>query len=234
MKHLRPEVFELNPRAQIEIKQIGKDGHNVVLIENLFLYANDIATLFDEMVFTSDEAIRANSPCFRAILPQVSYLKPLHRKIFELHYTKYGIEEMNLYQNKVMLDQYWDGSNIIDQSSYHPHTDDLNKTNYAIVIFMNRRNIHGGTQFVKVRHDGRWIENITQDNEDARIRNDEDINSPDPAKPWDYDGIRYKRYHLEPMKFNKLISYRTNVIHSPYTDGSFYRNTPRKIITSTF
>ena len=232
MKHLRPEVFELNPRAHIEMKQIGNGGHNLLLIENLFLYADDIATQYDEMIFTSDEAIRANSPCFRAILPQLTYLKPLHRKIFELHFTKYQINDMNL--GRVTLDQYWDGSNIIDQSSYHPHTDDLNKTSYAIVIFMNKKNIHGGTQFVKVRYDGRWIENITQADDAARIRNGEDINSPDPAKPWDYDGIRYKRYHLEPMKFNKLISYRTNVIHSPYTDGSFYRNTPRKIITSTF
>ena len=73
-----------------------------------------------------------------------------------------------------------------------------------------------------------------KDNKEAGLRNRLCFNPPDEAKPWDYDGIKYKRYHLEPMKFNKLVSYRTNVIHGIYTDGSFYKNTPRKTITSTF
>ena len=232
MKYLRPEIFDLNPHAKVEIKSIGKGGHQLVIIENLFLYPNDVATLFDEMIFTSDIGIRANSPCFRAVLPQINYFKPIHRKVFELHFSKYQIRDMSI--DVVNIDQYWDGSNIIEDTSYHPHTDDFNEASYASVIYMNKKNIHGGTQFAKINHNGKWMENITEDNEELQLRNRLCFNPPDEAKPWDYDGIKYKRYYLEPMKFNKLVSYRTNVIHGIYTDGSFYKNTPRKTITSTF
>ena len=92
---------------------------------------------------------------------------------------------------------------------------------------MNEKNIHGGTQFIRHTINGKEISSGTDEvfQQDTTIR----LNTP-----WDYEPLEWQRYHLVPMKFNRLVSYRNNLIHSMYTDGNFYRNTPRKTIVSNF
>ena len=237
MKVLRPDLFDLNDQAEITIKEIGEENSQLVVIEDLFAYPHDILNLFNNMIFSEDELLRSFSPCYRSLLPQKGYLKPLFRKLFELMYPRYGITDMKM--NLMNFDQYWDHSPIVKLESYPPHVDFLEQKaedyrSYALVIFMNKDNIHGGTQFVKKRYNGRWIETITQQKEQAELELSDEVLMPDTRKPWDYDEVNLKRYHLEPMKFNKLICYRSNVLHSIYTDGSFYQDKSRKTITSTF
>ena len=237
MRVLREDLFDLNDQAEITIKEIGEENSQLVVIDQLFAHPHDISGLFNDMLFSQDEVLRSSSPCYRSLLSQRGGLKPLFRKLFELMYPRYGVTDMKM--NLMNFDQYWDHSPIVKVSSYPPHVDFLEQKpedyrNYALVIYMNREHIHGGTQFVKKRYDGRWIETITQQKEQAELELGDDVIIPNRYHPWDYDEVNLKRYHLEPMKFNRLISYRTNVLHSIYTDGDFYRNTPRKTITSTF
>ena len=93
---------------------------------------------------------------------------------------------------------------------------------------MNERNIHGGTQFL--RHATSFVE-TADTRQDEVLQQNTNIR---PATPWDYFDSEWQQYHLVPMKFNRLISYRNNILHSIYTNGSFYRNTPRKTIVSNF
>ena len=237
MRVLREDLFDLNDQAEITIKEIGEENSQLVVIEDLFAHPYDVLNLFNDMIFSEDELLRSSSPCYRSLLPQKSYLKPLFRKLFELMYPRYGISDMKM--NLMNLDQYWDHSPIVKLESYPPHVDFLEHRaedyrSYALVIYMNKDNIHGGTQFVKKRYNGGWIETITQQRDEAELELSDEVLIPDRSKPWDYDEVNLKRYHLEPMKFNKLICYRSNVLHSIYTDGSFYRNNSRKTITSTF
>ena len=226
MKLLRADLFELNPHRRVQSVRIGEGRHHLVIIDDLFRHPMDVSKLFTELVYTDDEQIRRAAPTFRC-----SMLFPnrdeIYRDIFEQHYKVYKIDVLSEWSTPSGFDLYWDQSPIIKPVSYAPHVDLAERTNYAFVIYMNERNIHGGTQFI--RH--------TVNGAETSTGSDEAFDQPTTvrfASPWDYEPLEWQRYHLAPMKFNRLVSYRNNLLHGIYTNGSFYRNTPRKTIVGNF
>ena len=230
MRVLRPDLFDLNPRRRIHSKRIGEGRHHLVIIDDLFQHPRDINNLFNELLYSDDTNIRDGAPTYRC-----SMMFPTRRLIYQelmrLHHQVYS-DIKRVEENGTAFDQYWDGSPIIDIKSCVPHVDTTPRGSYAFVIYMNEKNLHGGTQFL--RHTTNQRESVKfweqQDmnevfNQDTTIRF---------ATPWDYEPLEWQRYYLSPMRFNRLISYRNNLLHSMYTNGSFYRNTPRKTIVSNF
>jgi len=230
MKVLRPDLFDLNPRRRIHSKRIGEGRHHLVIIDDLFQHPRDINNLFNELIYSDDTKIRDGAPTYRC-----SMMFPTRRLIYQelitLHHKVYS-DIKSMEENGTAFDLYRDQSPIIDIKSYVPHVDSTPRGSYGFVIYMNEQNLHGGTQFLRHTTNGR---------ESVRSWGDQDMNevfNQDTtirlATPWDYEPLEWQRYHLAPMRFNRLISYRNNLLHSMYTDGSFYRNKPRKTIVSNF
>ena len=226
MRVLKADLFDLNPRRKVQSVRIGEGRHHLVIIDDLFLHPRDINNLFNELPYTDDEQIRRAAPTYRC-----SMLFPnrdqIYREGFEQHYQAYGIKLISEWSTPSGFDQYFDGSPIIKPVSYAPHVDLQERTNYALVIYMNEQNIHGGTQFVRHTINGKEISN----GKDEVFQQDTTIRF---STPWDYEPLEWQRYFLAPMRFNRLVSYRNNLLHGIYTDGSFYRNTPRKTIVGNF
>ena len=226
MKLLRPDLFDLNPEMKIHSLRIGKGEHHLVIIDDLFQHPRDVSRFMDELPYTDDKEIRQATPAYRCVM-NFPKRELIYRRVFELHYKAYPhINELK--EERLSFDRYFDGAPIINVKSYPPHVDFDQRGSYAFVIYMNERNIHGGTQFL--RHSTLGVE--TCDNrQDEVLQQETTILLP---TPWDYLPSEWQQYHLAPMKFNRLISYRNNILHSVYTNGSFYRNTPRKTIVSNF
>ena len=226
MKLIKPGLFELNPRMRIHSERIGEGEHHLVIIDDLFLHPSKVSKFMDDLPYTDDKELRRAAPTYRCVM-NFPTRENIYRRVFELHYKAYPhIKELK--EERLSFDQYFDGSSIIDVKSYPPHIDDYKRGRYALVIYMNERNIHGGTQFL--RH-------ATLGKESADDRDHDVFQNPTSirlATPWDYLESEWHQYHLVPMKFNRLISYRNNLLHSMYTNGSFYRNHPRKTIVSNF
>ena len=226
MKLLRPDLFDLNPRMRINSLRIGEGRHHLVIIDDLFQHPRDVSRFMDELPYTDDKEIRRATPAYRCVM-NFPKRELIYRRVFELHYKAYPhINELK--EERLSFDQYFDGAPIIDIKSYPPHVDFDQRGSYALVIYMNERNIHGGTQFL--RHATSFVE-TADTRQDEVLQQNTNIR---PATPWDYFDSEWQQYHLVPMKFNRLISYRNNILHSIYTNGSFYRNTPRKTIVSNF
>ena len=226
MKLLRPDLFDLNTEMKIHSLRIGKGEHHLVIIDDLFQHPRDVSRFMDEIPYTDDKEIRQATPAYRCVM-NFPKRELIYRRVFELHYKAYPhINELK--EERLSFDRYFDGAPIINVKSYPPHVDFDQRGSYAYVIYMNERNTHGGTQFL--RHSTLGVE--TCDNrQDEVLQQETTILLP---TPWDYLPSEWQQYHLAPMKFNRLISYRNNILHSVYTDGSFYRNTPRKTIVSNF
>ena len=226
MKLLRPDLFDLNTEMKIHSLRIGKGEHHLVIIDDLFQHPRDVSRFMDELPYTDDKEIRQATPAYRCVM-NFPKRELIYRRVFELHYKAYPhINELK--EERLSFDRYFDGAPIINVKSYPPHVDFDQRGSYAFVIYMNERNTHGGTQFL--RHSTLGVE--TCDNrQDEVLQQETTILLP---TPWDYLPSEWQQYHLAPMKFNRLISYRNNILHSVYTDGSFYRNTPRKTIVSNF
>ena len=227
MKLLRADLFDLNPHREIQSVRIGEGRHHLLIIDNLFRYPRDISKLMDDLHYTDSEEVREAAPTFRC-----SMLFPnrdeIYRVCFEQHFKVYQIKL--LWEQRPSFDRYFDGAPIINPKSCAPHVDVpslTSKSSYAFVIYMNEQNIHGGTQFL--RH--------TVNGMETSLGSDEAFAQPTTVKmdtPWDYEPLEWQQYFLAPMKFNRLVSYRNNLLHSMYTNGSFYRDTPRKTIVSNF
>ena len=228
MKLLRPDLFDLNPHRKIHTERIGEGRHNLVIIDDLFLHPRDISNLFNELIYTDDEQIRLAAPTYRSAM-LFPNRDQIYREVFEQHFKVYQIKLFSAqsYASPPGFDQYFDQSPIIKPVSYAPHVDLAENSSYAFVIYMNEKNLHGGTQFL--RHTINGAETST--GSDEVFQQDTTIRF---ATPWDYEPLEWQRYHLAPMRFNRLVSYRNNLIHGIYTNGSFYRNTPRKTIVSNF
>ena len=227
MKLIKSDLFDLNPHREVKTIRIGKGRHQLVIIDDLFKHPRDISALMDELPYTDHPAIRKKAPTYRCFM-NFPNQHDIYRELFELQYRAYP-EINQLSEERCSFDRYFDGSPVIEPSSCPPHVD--NDKNcapfYALVIYMNERNLHGGTQFL--RHTTLGMETSTG--------KDEAFNRPTtirPGTPWDFLPSEWYLYHLAPMRFNRLISYRNNLLHSLYSNGSFYRNTPRKTIVSNF
>ena len=229
MKILNPKLFDLNPNRTVSRERIGIEENEIIIIDDLFLYPMEIKQIIDDLFYTSDKIVRGQSPCWRSLIPMNG--QQISRELVELNWKRYGIRRKSV-KPFWLADQYLDKSNIVREKNYHPHIDtyDLFSTPYlAVVIYMNKRRLHGGTQFLRDNEIGESIHNKLDMGKlyEKQI----EINR---AKPWDYNPNEWRRYHLVPMKFNRLISYRTNMMHSIYTDGEYYRESSRKTITTTF
>lgn len=229
MKILNPKLFDLNPNRTVSKERIGIEENEIIIIDDLFLYPMEIKQIIDDLFYTSDKIVRGQSPCWRSLIPMNG--QQISRELVELNWKRYGIRRKSV-KPFWLADQYLDKSNIVREKNYHPHIDtyDLFSTPYlAVVIYMNKRRLHGGTQFLRDNEIGESIHNKLDMGKlyEKQI----EINR---AKPWDYNPNEWQRYHLVPMKFNRLISYRTNMMHSIYTDGEYYRESSRKTITTTF
>ena len=224
MKLLKPGLFELNPHRRIHSERIGEGQHHLVIIDDLFQHPREISRLMDELLYSDDEEIRQFSPGYRCVM-NFPLRDQIYREVFQLHYKVYKIQQ--LVEQRPSFDQYFDKSPIIRAESCPPHIDVTPNSSYAFVIYMNEKNQHGGTQFLRHTVNGKETSDGT----------DEVFDQPTTirlATPWDYEPLEWQRYHLAPMRFNRLISYRNNLLHSMYTNGSFYRNHPRKTIVSNF
>ena len=221
MKLLRADLFDLNPQRKIYSERIGEGRHHLVVIDDLFQYPRDINALMDELPYSDHTDIREAAPTFRCSM-RFPGISSIYQELVRAHSDINAVEE-----NNPGFDLYWDGSEIINPKSCPPHVDVTLNSSYALVIYMNEKNLHGGTQFIRHTTNGKEISSGTDEvfQQDTTIRRD---------TPWDYEPLEWQRYHLVPMKFNRLVSYRNNLIHSMYTNGSFYRNTPRKTIVSNF
>ena len=224
MKLLRANLFDLNPRKRVQSIRIGEGRHHLLIIDDLFLYPRDISQLMDDLHYTDSEEVRQAAPGYRCVM-NFPNRDEIYRICFEQHFKVYQIKLLS--EQRPSFDRYFDGAPIIKPRSCAPHIDVTPNSSYAFVIYMNEKNIHGGTQFLRQTVNG--IE--------ASTGSDGASAQPTTIKmdtPWDYEPLEWQQYHLAPMRFNRLVSYRNNLLHSMYTNGSFYRNTPRKTIVSNF
>ena len=222
MRVLDSKLFELNPKRRIREKIIGQGGHRIIIIDDYWSKPKEVSELFNELIYSADDDVRCGSPAYRSFV-NLPY-KRLGRELFELHFPYYKKEQMG--NHPWGFDQYWDKD--IELNRAIPHVDNHKEVApyYALVIYMNEQNLHGGTQFLR-----RLDQQIEQYN---RPMQSYEFSKVRPDNPWQYYEDEFHRYHLEPMRFNKLISYRSDLIHAPYTNGRFYHENPRKIISGFF
>ena len=224
MRIIKNELFELNPRRRIREKIIGQGRHRILIIDDYWKRAKEIAQLFNELWYSADDDVRCGSPAYRSFI-NLPY-KRLGKELFQLHFPYY--EKKSMSNHPWGFDQYFDRLEEFDFNRAVPHVDNHKDSvpYYALVIYMNEQNLHGGTQFLR-----RLDQNIERYDKPMQSYA---LSKVRPDNPWQYYEDEFHRYHLEPMRFNKLISYRSDLIHAPYTNGRFYRDNPRKIISGFF
>ena len=234
MRVLNEKIFDLNPKKEARIYEMGEGRHKALIIDDYFQNPRDVAQLFDELIYTKSDDIRDGSPAFRSYGSSIPH-KKLAKELFTIHFEHYKRKE--IHHQPWGFDQFLDRYDEYTQDDWDrvvPHVDNWNNLrppHYALVIYMNEKNIHGGTQFVRRVDTPTPMETLESVDDEPLIKKSTKIN---PSKPLWWHESEWQQYCLIPMKFNRLISYRSNLCHAPYTNGRFYHKNPRKIISGVF
>ena len=122
--------------------------HHVLIMDDVFLYPDIVSHLMDELIYSDDLEIRKSGAGYRCdmAIPR----EKLYKDVFLEHYKFYpNIRTID--EQGCIFDKYFDGASIIQDTSYPPHIDTHPnyQCNYAFVIYMNKKNLHGGTQFLR-------------------------------------------------------------------------------------
>ena len=228
MEIITKELFELNPHRVISVDTVGLGRHHIITIDNFFQHPERIRQLLRHTYYVK---FPKRTPALRHII--TSHTREIYNPLFQMFYDLYHGEFRHIERAQLNSDVYLDKDSSIPWDKYLPHVDNISNTAppwFALVIYMNKVNIHGGTQLVRsVPHQKETIDSVAD--KEMLFQNEQYI---DKQHPWDYPSDQWERYHMMEMKYNRLVAYRSNLLHAPYTNGEFYLGASRRIISGFF
>ena len=124
MKLINSKTFELNPQRKITHQRIGVGQHHVLIMDDVFLYPDIVSHLMDELIYSDDLEIRKSGAGYRCdmAIPR----EKLYKEVFLEHYKFYpNINTID--EQGCIFDKYFDGANIIQDTSYPPQLSNANK-----------------------------------------------------------------------------------------------------------
>ena len=215
------KTFAVNTPADARVELMGWEEIPIVYIDNFYTNPDMVRKLAIESPTTSDPRILGGVPGERVDISfNLEHIWPIWIEIAE---NVYGLEqkEKKAFEMSCMNISF---SVNVTQSHYRrkkPHIDlpDVSDRGWAGVVYLNKpKECKGGTGFytykgqqVNPRQDGIWQEEYVNDS----------------VGPWEL-------IHLAEMKYNRMIMYPANVLHTPYDKEGFFTDDVYRLVQAFF
>ena len=217
------DFFAFNEEIRVKVEKVGNE--KVVIIDNFYKHPEKIQELALAIPSTRSPTLMHALPGSRVeatyyfghfgdIIPQII------QKVFD---EDSHLVDLNLVQdclNHATFLVNVQESEEARNSPRVPHLDNLSDGRYAIGIYLNSpQDCTGGTAFYKFK--GKQTVDL--------------LNSVDPdLLAYDFyvqeTDEHWEKIYLAEMKFNRLVMYKQNMLHTPYIPAnSFTNETPRLI-----
>jgi hypothetical protein len=209
--------FSLSKNPTIKTVVVGEERQPVIIVDNIM---EDAQSLVDyaaaEVQFAHDR--HTYYPGIRAPLPE-QYVKSLRAampaltaNVFELSSTEPEDVFCQFFSLCTVLPEY------LEVPQRFPHADTYEPNQLAILHYLCNPP-HGGTSFYRHRETG--YESISEDRGNRYlelIRRHIQNNGPPPAEYINGDNDLYEQIESIDAKFDRLIIYRSKVLHSANID----------------
>ena len=215
------ETFAINTPVDATVELMGWEKFPIVYIDNFYKNPDKVRNLALRTPGTKNPRILGAAPGERVDISfNLEHIWPIWIEIAE---NVYGLEqkEKKAFEMSCMNISF---SVNVTQSHYRrkkPHIDlpDVSDRGWAGVVYLNKpKECKGGTGFytykgqqVNPRQDGIWQEEYVNDS----------------VGPWEL-------IHLAEMKYNRMIMYPANVLHTPYDKEGFFTDDVYRLVQAFF
>ena len=215
------ETFAINTPVDATVELMGWEEFPIVYIDNFYKNPDKVRNLALRTPGTKNPRILGGVPGERVDISfNLEHIWPIWIEITE---SVYGLEqkERKAFEMSCMNISF---SVNVTQSHYRrkkPHIDlpDVSDRGWAGVVYLNKpKECKGGTGFytyngqqVNPRQDGIWQKEYVNDS----------------IGPWEL-------IHLAEMKYNRMIMYPANVLHTPYDKEGFFTDDVYRLVQAFF
>ena len=215
------ETFAINTPVDATVELMGWEKFPIVYIDNFYKNPDKVRNLALRTPGTKSPRILGGVPGERVDISfNLEHIWPI---LIEIAENVYGLEqkEKKAFEMSCMNISF---SVNVTQSHYRrkkPHIDlpDVSDRGWAGVVYLNKpKECKGGTGFytykgqqVNPRQDGIWQEEYVNDS----------------VGPWEL-------IHLAEMKYNRMIMYPANVLHTPYDKEGFFTDDVYRLVQAFF
>ena len=215
------ETFAINTPVDATVELMGWEKFPIVYIDNFYKNPDKVRNLALRTPGTKSPRILGGVPGERVDISfNLEHIWPIWIEIAE---NVYGLEqkEKKAFEMSCMNISF---SVNVTQSHYRrkkPHIDlpDVSDRGWAGVVYLNKpKECKGDTGFytykgqqVNPRQDGIWQEEYVNDS----------------VGPWEL-------IHLAEMKYNRMIMYPANVLHTPYDKEGFFTDDVYRLVQAFF
>ena len=215
------ETFAINTPVDATVELMGWEEFPIVYIDNFYKNPDKVRNLALRTPGTKNPRILGGVPGERVDISfNLEHIWPIWIEIAE---NVYGLkqEERKAFEMSCMNTSF---SVNVTQSNHRrrlPHIDlpDVKDRGWAGLVYLNKpKECKGGTGFytykgqqVNPRQDGIWQEEYVNDS----------------VGPWEL-------IHLAEMKYNRMIMYPANVLHTPYDKEGFFTDDVYRLVQAFF
>ena len=215
------ETFAINTPVDATVELMGWEEFPIVYIDNFYKNPDKVRNLALRTPGTKSPRILGGVPGERVDISfNLEHIWPIWIEIAE---SVYGLEqkERKAFEMSCMNTSF---SVNVTQSNHRrrlPHIDlpDIKDRGWAGLVYLNKpKECKGGTGFytykgqqVNPRQDGIWQEEYVNDS----------------VGPWEL-------IHLAEMKYNRMIMYPANVLHTPYDKEGFFTDDVYRLVQAFF
>ncbi|ESQ77720.1 DUF6445 family protein [Asticcacaulis sp. AC402] len=211
------EPLQVNPLAEVSLRRVGREGHPLLVIDDVLLEPDALVAIAAEAPFSPPTG--TYYPGLNAPLPR-SYLEtllPVLRPSFERAFAI--TSDTPLVANGFFalathrLEDFGPWQKI-------PHYDQLRPDHLAMVHYLCRGQ-GGGTAFFRHRTTG--FESVTQQRRETYLITVQDELDRVGDKLSGFTGPDTPNFDMTDsveIRFNRLIVYRSNVLHCALFDGA--------------
>ncbi|MFC4701568.1 DUF6445 family protein [Glaciecola siphonariae] len=212
-------MFELNPKMQVMIENIGHENTSVIIVDDFFInYDLAIQEAGQAAYSARREDVGAFYPGVRAPLRKDYGLPILQFAAKTLH------QRLRLSRNMQVVPMNANYSLLTKQpqdmelAQCVPHFDTSEPNCFAVLHYMNP-GVFGGTGFYRHRPSG--YENITSHRESSYFASMQQVFDSKGAPKRQYftdSDHHYELIHKVDYKPNRFVAYPTSILHSAYID----------------
>jgi elongation factor P hydroxylase len=222
------EVFEVNPDLEANVHVVGPEEIRVVVIDNFYKNPDMVRDLTLSIPPTENSKIMAGTPGTRVFGHyDFETLYPIFRHVFRNVYTELtkDVSDDQIYESVRTTPFCVNINQSVNLPPVTPHIDDRDSMLFAAGIYLNTpEECSGGTSFYMLN----GKQTIT--NEDIG----QWLKSQGREKFWDHyitdtdDVPDWELLSVAEMKYNRLVMYPGNVVHTAYMKpdtftGDLYR-----------
>jgi hypothetical protein len=218
------KVFEINDNLELTVTTIGPAKSKIVIVDNFYKNPYDVRNLAISIPPTYNKRIINGLPGGRIdAFYQLDHFAAVYDKIIrdvyltvqeKINISDYGIH--SIFKNATFCCNVLSSSEIVPTN---PHVDHRDKYRFASGIFLNTPDeCHGGTSFYTYKGSQEGPE----------------PNSV-PKTKYITDSIDdWELIYLAEMKFNRMILYEQNILHTAYIKPGMFENGTYRLLQMFF